>query len=97
MTITKEVEKVQESICDWTSDKPRKYRPNLRVIEQTLVVHDRSQHGLIGSNVFNAKHIQFILSSLTGIVITFAIGFVLLQVSVRYGLSVTDFSELTLY
>ena len=35
MTITKEVEKVQESICDWTADKPRKYRPNLRVIEQT--------------------------------------------------------------
>ena len=94
MTITKEVEKVQESIGDWTSDKARKYRPNLRVIEQTLVVHDRSQHGLIGSNVFNAKHIQFILKLLTGILITFAIGFVLLQVSVRYGLSVTDFRDL---
>jgi hypothetical protein len=73
---------MQESICDWSADKPRKYRPNLRVIEQTLVVHDRSQHGLIGSNVFNAKNIQFILKLLTGIIITF--GFVLLQVSVRY-------------
>ena len=30
MTITKEIEKVQESVCDWTSDKARKYRPNLR-------------------------------------------------------------------
>jgi hypothetical protein len=77
--------------------KPRKYRPNVRAIERTLVLPGRSQHGLIVSKVFDAKHIQFILRLLTAILITFAIGFVLLQVSVRYGLSVTDFSELTLY
>jgi hypothetical protein len=80
-----------------TRTEPRKYPPNVRGIEQTLVIPGRSQHGLIVSKVFDAKHIQFILRLLTAILITFAIGFVLLQVSVRYGLSVTDFSELTLY
>ena len=69
------------------------------MIGATIEWYDFFLYGTVAGIVFNKLFfpVQDPVISILLAYTTFAIGFVLLQVSVRYGLSVTDFRELLYY